>query len=110
MGIASNRLIVMLDAPRILANEVLAELTNHLGARLVVSPGSGFAVAYDTGIGVNADEEVAVGEDGFDFGDFHFDRRRALHTVTLSASRSVGMQPLDTVLYESVSPFDSRSG
>ena len=66
--------MMVLDCPRVFTYEVVAERSDVFGCRAVVLPVAGFAVSDDVLIGVDADEEVAVGEDRFDLGDFHGNR------------------------------------
>ena len=68
--------MMVLDCSRVFADEVFAERPDVFGGCAGVLPVAGFTVADDVLIGVDADEEVAVGEDRFDLGDLHGNRRK----------------------------------
>src|ERR1051326_2761372 len=57
---------VVLDAQRILTDEVVGELVDDLFGGLEVGPGADLAETDDAVVGVDLDEEVAIDGDGFD--------------------------------------------
>ena len=62
---------MVLDEPGVLADVVLAQLLYLLADHAVVRPQTGFAIADQTLVGVDADQQIATDQKGSDFDDFH---------------------------------------
>ena len=73
MTIAIEVLPVMLDAQRILADQVTFEGLHRAGGRFQIAPGAGFPQTDDAGVRVDLDKEIAVDEEGFNVGDLQVD-------------------------------------
>ena len=71
VGIAADGLVVVFDAGGVLADEVVAELEDCAIDYAVMCPESGFAVADDALVCVDAHEEESVYQEGRDFLNFH---------------------------------------
>ncbi len=61
----------MLDAQRVLADQVVGELADDLLGGLEEAPGADLAKADDAVVGMDLDEEVAIDGDGLNTGDAH---------------------------------------
>ena len=72
MGPAIEILPVVLDAKRILADEVTLEGVHRLTGGFKVAPGTGFTQTLDAGVGLHFDEEKTVHRADADVGDLHF--------------------------------------
>ena len=71
VGRAIHVLPVVLDPQRVLADEIQAELLDHLLGRLQKTPGARLAEADDPGIGVDLHEQVAIDRQRLDASDLH---------------------------------------
>jgi len=64
--VAGKHLLMVIDAARVLANEVFTQRGNVLGRRAVGLPVTCLAIADDTNVCIDADEQVAIDEEGLD--------------------------------------------
>ena len=62
---------VMFDPQRVLADQVVRELGNHLLGSFEETPRPSFAEADDAVVGVDLHEQIAIDRLGFDTGDLH---------------------------------------
>jgi hypothetical protein len=62
---------VVLDAQRVLAEQVGGPLFDDGGRGLEIAPRARLAQAGEAGVGLDLDKEIAVDENGLYVGDFH---------------------------------------